>query len=258
MRGMPILLTAGTSLPNETRAELNRLDPDRIWVLGGTSVIAENVRVALQGYASTGQAVRVSGADRYGTAAAISNRFYPTPGVNAAFVAVGTSFADALAGGPAAALRDSPLLLVKSDGIPAATHAELQRLDPQRIYVLGGTAVINASVASALDQYTTGPVTRLAGADRFATAAAIIRHFWTTKSATGYVASGVNFPDALSGGAVAGKQGVPLFLSGQSDVSLFTGQEVLRLSPRRLTMLGGTAALSSAVSTRLQRLVATP
>ncbi len=68
----------------------------------------------------------------------------------------------------------------------------------------------------------------------------------------------MNFPDALSGGAVAGKQGVPRFLSGQNDVSLFTGQEVLRLSPRRLTMLGGAAALSSAVSTRLQRLVATP
>jgi len=257
MRGMPILLTTRTQLPTQTKTELDRLNPQRIWVLGGTSVISNTVLSALAPYASSGPPVRVAGSDRFATAAAISKRWYPTPGVNAAFVAVGTNFADALAGAPAAALRDSPLLLVRSNGIPSATAAELQRLDPDRIYVLGGTAVISAAVATALDPYTTGPVTRLAGANRFATAEAITRHFWT-KAATAYVASGVNFPDALAGGAVAGKQSLPMLLSGASDVTLFTGQEALRLSPRRLTMLGGTAALTSAVETRLKRLVASP
>ena len=258
MRGMPILLTSRTQLPNETKAELNRLKPQRIWVLGGSSVISDGVLSALNAYASSPPAVRVSGADRFATAAAISQRWYPTPGVNAAFVAVGTNFADALAGAPAAALRDSPLLLVRASSIPTATANELNRLKPDRIYVLGGTAVISPSVAASLDQYTTGPVTRLSGANRFATAEAITRHFWTSKAVTAYVASGVNFPDALAGGAVAGKQGLPMLLSGLSDATLFTGQEVLRLSPRRLTMLGGTAALTSAVETRLKRLVATP
>jgi glucose/arabinose dehydrogenase/putative cell wall-binding protein len=256
MRGMPILLTTRSQIPSQTKAELNRLNPARIWVLGGTSVISESVRSALVAYASSGQAVRVAGADRYATAAAISKRWY-APGVNAAFVAVGNNFADALAGGPAAALRDSPLLLVRTSSIPSSTAAELQRLDPDRIYVLGGTAVISNAVKSQLDAYTAGPVTRLAGANRFATAEAITRHFWT-KVATAYVASGVNFPDALAGGAVAGKQSLPMLLSGQSDVTLFTGQEVLRLSTRRLVMLGGTAALTTAVGTRLQRLVANP
>ena len=257
MRGMPILLTSGSQLPSETRTELDRLNPQRIWVLGGTSVISNAVLSALAPYASSGPPVRVAGSDRFATAAAISNRWYPTPGVNAAFVAVGTNFADALAGAPAAALHDSPLLLVRPSSIPTSTVAELQRLKPDRIYVLGGTAVISAGVASALDAYTTGPVTRLAGANRFATAGAITRTFWS-KVPTAYVASGVNFPDALAGGAVAGKQNLPLLLSGVSDVTLFTGQEALRLSPRRLTMLGGTVALTSAVETRLRRLVASP
>jgi glucose/arabinose dehydrogenase len=256
MRGMPILLTSGSQLPSETRTELNRLNPQRIFVLGGTSVISESVRNALAQYASSPPAIRVSGADRYATAAEISERWY-APGVNAAFIAVGTNFADALAGAPAAALRDSPLLLVRNSSIPSSTIAELQRLKPDRIYVLGGTAVISAGVASGLDAYTTGPVTRLAGANRFATAAAITRAFWS-KVPSAYVASGVNFPDALAGGAVAGKQNLPLLLSGVSDVTLFTGQEALRLSPRRLTMLGGTVALTSAVETRLRRLVASP
>lgn len=257
MLSMPVLLTMQNEIPSQTRAELGRLNPQRIWVLGGTGVISEGVRSALVPYASSGQVTRVSGADRYGTAAEISERWY-AQGVQAAFVAVGTSFADALAGGPAAALRDSPLLLVKTDSIPPATQAELNRLKPQRIYVLGGTAVINAAVATALDAYTTGPVTRLAGANRFATAGAITRTFWPAKVSPAYVASGMTFPDALAGGAVAGKLGVPMLLANQNDATLFTGQEVLRLSPLRLTMLGGTASLSAAVETRLKRLLATP
>ena len=254
--GMPVLLTLPTQIPAQTTAELNRLKPQRIWVLGGTSVISEGVRAALVPYASTGQAKRVAGADRYATAAQISTTWY-APGVQAAFVAVGTNFADALSGAPAAALRDSPLLLVRSTNIPAPTAAELDRLNPQRIYVLGGTAVINGAVASALAAYTSGPVTRLAGADRYATAEAIIRTFWT-KSVRAYVASGANFPDALAGGAVAGRDGVPMLLSAKSFVPLHTGQQALRLSPRQLTMLGGSVALEGAVEARLRRLLATP
>lgn len=254
--GMPVLLTMPNELPRATRAELDRLNPQRIWVLGGTSVISEGVRAALAPYASSGQATRVSGADRFATAAQISLRWY-APGVPAAFVAVGTNFADALAGAPAAALRDSPLLLVRSNGIPSATDAELRRLKPQRIYVLGGTAVVSSTVAASLDAYTAGPVTRLAGADRYATAEAIVRAFWG-KSPSAYVASGTNFPDALAGGAVAGRQGVPMLLSGPGHVPLQTGQQVLRLSPRQLTMLGGTAALNAAVEASVRRLVATP
>ena len=254
--GMPVLLTLPTRLHPATTTELNRLNPQRIWLLGGTSVISEGVRAALVPYASSGQVTRVAGADRFATAAQISERWYD-PGVPAAFVAVGDSFADALSGAPAAARRDSPLLLVREGVIPTATRLELDRLNPQRIYVLGGTAVISPSVATALDAYTSGPVTRLAGSDRYATAQAIVRAFWT-KSVRADVASGQNFPDALAGGAVAGKNGVPMLLSGANFVPLHTGQVALRLSPRTLTMLGGPAALNAAVETRLKRLLATP
>ena len=256
MRGMPILLAQANALPGETQAELDRLNPQRVWVLGGTSVISEAVRAAVAAYASSGQATRVAGSDRFDTAAAISNRWY-APGVQSVFVAVGTDFADALAGAPAAALRDSPLLLVHSDGIPAETAAELQRLQPQSVYVLGGTAVISPTVASQLDAYTSGPVLRLAGANRFATAEAISRTFWG-KVPAAYVASGVDFPDALAGSAVAGNRGLPMLLSAPDDVSLFTGQDLLRLSPAQAVILGGTGALTATVEAQLRRLVAAP
>jgi len=255
MNAMPILLVEADSIPAATLAEVDRLNPQKIFVLGGPAAVSEGVRTQLQAYAATGVAERLSGADRYATAAAISGEFY-APNVPAAFIAVGTGFADALAGGPAAAMSDSPLLLVRPNEIPPATQAELSRLGPQRIYVLGGTGVISQDVAAQLDAYTTGPVTRLAGADRYGTAAAIVRTFWSR--GPGFVATGQNFPDALAGGAVAGRNGEPILLVKGSPFPAATGQEILRLGSVRLFMLGGPAAISAGVETILKKLVGTP
>ncbi|MFQ6172318.1 PQQ-dependent sugar dehydrogenase [Oryzobacter sp. R7] len=253
--GMPVLLTARTSLPASSRAELDRLNPQRIVVVGGTGVVDASVLAALQPYASSGQVTRVAGSDRYATAAAVSRRWY-SPGVSSVFVATGADFADALAGTPAAALRDAPLLLVTRDGIPPATAAELQRLDPRAVHVLGGTGAVSSAVASALDGYTTGPVVRLAGADRYATGQAVGRAFFTTADA--WVASGATFPDALTGGAAAGALRASLVMAAPTSVPLTSGQELLRLSPDRVTLVGGAGALSDEVAAATRRLVATP
>ena len=86
--------------------------------------------------------VDLAGGDRYATAVAISAwRFHP--GVPAAVVASGANFPDALAGGPLAARLGAPILLLPpTDDIPAGVAAELQRLAPARIVVLGGEGVI--------------------------------------------------------------------------------------------------------------------
>jgi glucose/arabinose dehydrogenase/putative cell wall-binding protein len=251
----PVLLVQPGAIPAATRTELDRLNPQSIVVLGGTGAVSEAVRNALVPYASSGVVTRRAGADRYATAAAISAAYY-APGVAAAFIATGSGFADALAGTPAAALRDSPLLLVRQNGIPTATKNELARLKPQRIYVLGGTGAVSSAVGSALDAYTAGPVTRLAGADRYGTAASVVRTFWTKSRA--YVATGASFADALTGAAIAGKDSVPMLLVAGTSVPLTTGQEVLRLGPHRLAVIGGTGAVSSAAETRLLRLMGSP
>ena len=65
---------------------------------------------------------RVSGADRYATAVAASNGF---AGADTVYVATGASYADALAGGPAAAASGAPMLLVANDQVPASTRERL-------------------------------------------------------------------------------------------------------------------------------------
>ncbi|MDN5795307.1 MAG: cell wall-binding repeat-containing protein [Intrasporangium sp.] len=187
---------------------------------------------------------RLAGADRYATSAAISRSTFVAP-VKAAFVATGTDYADALAGGPAAARQDGPVLLVGKDSVPASVQKELARLRPATIYVLGGTGAISAATAQKLRSYA-GSVVRLSGSDRYATATAVSRRGWSAAS-TVFLSSGAGFADALSGGAAAAHQNMPLLLTQPSRLTGVTRTELARLKPSRVYVLGGTGALSDTV-----------
>ncbi|WP_256839973.1 cell wall-binding repeat-containing protein [Ornithinimicrobium faecis] len=95
--------------------------------------------------------------------------------VDVVYVADGRNFPDSLAGATLAATAGAPLLMVKSElPVPSETTAALAVLDPDRIVILGGPLAVSDEVAEALEPYaTTGTVTRLFGATRYGTAAAI-------------------------------------------------------------------------------------
>ena len=189
---------------------------------------------------------RQSGADRYATAAAISAATF-TPGVPVAYVATGLNFPDALAGAAAAGYLGAPILLVTPDSVPAPTVAELQRLQPGRIVILGGPGAVSDGVAGTLSYYTTGGVFRQSGADRYATAAAISAATFTPGVPVAYVATGLNFPDALAGAAAAGYLGAPILLVTPDSVPAPTAIELARLNPGRVVILGGPGAVSDAI-----------
>jgi len=192
---------------------------------------------------------RIAGPDRYGTAAAVSaSRFTGTAPV--VYVAAGGNFPDALAGGPPAVLDGAPLLLVRQNAIPAPTVQELLRLNPQRIKVLGGAAAVGDPVITQLREFT-GNVTRLSGADRYATAAAISRSSHPAGADTVFIASGRSFPDALSAGPAAAGLGGPVLLTQPNGIPAATATELARLDPSRVIVLGGPVAVSDAVVAQL-------
>ena len=67
------------------------------------------------------------------------------------FVATGSNYPDGLAGGPVAALVPGPLLLVGSTHLPGTVAAELDRLAPDKVYVLGGTLSVSDGVVRSID-----------------------------------------------------------------------------------------------------------
>ena len=97
------------------------------------------------------------------------------------YVATGLNFPDALGAAGAAGVAMGPVLLVAQNSIPPETLAELNRLAPTRIVIVGGTAVISNTVELALQGLSFGPtVDRIAGANRYDTAAQLSQDMhWT-------------------------------------------------------------------------------
>lgn len=245
----PVLLTTTSSVPGSTLTELQRLQPARIVVLGGTAVVSNAVATRL---ASVAPVTRVAGANRYETAARLAAAF--SPGVPVAYVATGTNFPDALAGVPAAAHGKGPLLLVAPNAIPATTAAQLDRLDPKKIVILGGTAVVSSDVEAGLDRYTTGPVARIAGATRYATAVNVSKAT-LSEADVAYIAVGTAFPDALAGGPVAGTRAAPILLVERDTVPSVVRDELQRLKVSQVVILGGTGSVSASVEAQITSLL---
>ena len=108
---------------------------------------------------------------------------------------------------------------------------------------------MNANVAAALVPYaTSGSVTRLAGADRYATAVQVSRaSYGSAGSDAVYVATGMNYPDGLAGGPVAALLPGPLILVPPTQLPTVVANELVRLGPGKVYVLGGTASVSEAV-----------
>lgn len=251
-RDAPVLLVRSNRIPEPTATELARLRPAAIRVVGGPGVISDGVLEALRGYTTSGSVTRLAGATRFGTAAATSADAF-APGVSVAFVATGKNYPDALAGVAAAGAAGAPILLTEPNSLPAETAAELARLRPGRIVVLGGPGVILDGVLPALQAYTTGSVSRMAGMDRYETSAVVSAQSFSS-SPTVFVATGASFPDALGGGPLAGGLPGPLLLVKPTSVPASIAAELARLGAERVVIFGGSGAVSPAVATELARL----
>jgi ell wall binding domain 2 (CWB2) len=95
----------------------------------------------------------------------------PGTGIAVVYVAVSTNYPDSLGVGPGAGGNAAPIIIVPTNPpIPAATSAELIRLDPKTVIIVGGTAVISAAMETALEALlSNAAVTRIGGANRYET-----------------------------------------------------------------------------------------
>jgi putative cell wall-binding protein len=101
-------------------------------------------------------------------------------------------------------------------------------------------------------RYRFEATSRLAGAGREATAAAISAVSHPRGSGEVILAAAGNFPDALAGGPLASAQGAPLLLTATERLSEPTRVELARLSPLLVTILGGTGVVSPTVESELR------
>lgn len=95
-------------------------------------------------------------------------------------------------------------------------------------------------------------VERVSGSNRYAVAANIAAS-WAEGADTVIVVSGQNFPDALSGSALAGLVGGPVLLTKKDDLPISTSRALEALDPSQIIVLGGTGAVTKGVADQLRR-----
>lgn len=205
------------------------------------------------------------GATRYDTAVLASRSQYGTGSVDTVVIASGADWPDALAAAPLAGAYGVPVLLVPPTAVPAAVTAEITRLGATDAIIIGGIAAVPAATQTALDAQLSGTVSRIAGPNRYATAAQVAEAVEAkvildggTPDGVMVLASGSNFADALSGSSLAAANAWPVMFTPQAMLAGDTGTKILTLGFNRAVVLGGTGAVSDAVAGQVQALLTGP
>lgn len=261
----PLLLTQKGYVPDPVAGEIVRLGASKVYIIGGSGVVSEDVRTALE---ARGLVVhRLAGANRYSTAREVAAQVLARTGQGGTvFVATGANFADALAASSLAAAMRAPMVLTAKDALPADSDTALRQLRPGTVVVCGGVNAVSDAVKADLgaSAYGSPVVLRRAGAGRYDTAKSLVEYGIVRGLAPNgirgmYLSTGTNYPDALAGGGLAamrGGQWSPLMLTAPLALSSQAGA-ILASQPSAgfVTVLGGPSAVSVDVETRALQLV---
>ncbi|WP_440708283.1 cell wall-binding repeat-containing protein [Herbiconiux sp. YIM B11900] len=244
----PVLLTPAASLTPGVLAELRRLMPRKIVIVGGPASVSDSVITQLTSSGFLPGAIeRIGGADRY----AVSRNLISSPefGIgesSSLYVATGSNFPDALSASPVAAYRGAPVLLVDGSEVSLtdAERAVVKHLRASRIFLVGGPASLSPALQADLAlSYTT---VRYGGSDRYAVSRAVNSGSFSSRGSV-FIASGAVFPDALSGGAIAGALNAPLLITQQDCLSREPALHAGLVGPTSMVILGGLASVGSDV-----------
>ncbi|MCS5713866.1 cell wall-binding repeat-containing protein [Herbiconiux sp. CPCC 205716] len=192
---------------------------------------------------------RIGGADRYAQAIALSAAAFPT--ADLAYVVTGERFADALSAGSVGAQHHAPLLLTPSGALPNGLIDELKRLKVKDVVIVGGVNAVSAAVERALRSGSGAEVTRIGGADRYEVSRALISdaRFGMPKTSSIFLATGTDFPDALTATPAAFTDGSPVMLVNGRAATLSSAEigTLDNFGVREATIVGGPLTVSDAL-----------
>lgn len=165
--------------------------------------------------ASTEFVTRISGANRYETAAKVATTNWTTS-YNIVLVS-SEGYADAVSASALAKKLDAPILLTSSDILSSETQIALEALKPMNIYIVGGTSSISQSIRNSLkSKYT---LIELSGANRYETNLAVAKELVKLGASASnvMVVGGEGFADALSVAPIAAAKGQILLLANNNE-----------------------------------------
>ena len=249
----PVLITPGGALASQTKAEIQRLKPTRIVVVGGTRAISAKTFNSIK--ALCNNTVREYGRNAADTAVAVYRYGYGWS--STAIVATSDSYKDALSIAPYSYAKGAPIFLCNSSKTVSKRTLSSNTLNAitnggfTRVIIVGGTKAVPDTVRKQLSDRGIS-VQRIAGKTATETSALIgnweLRNGMTATHEA--VATTAGYKDALCGAALAGKQNSILMLVNKTGFSsknygVYYSVVFSQLNVSHGHILGGTSVISA-------------
>ena len=209
----PILLTGKNKLNSTTKSEIERLGAQNIYLIGGESVLSDNLSAEI-----SGRTYRISGSSREKTALAIAKKINELNPVKTIAVVNGTTgLADAVSIASVAAEKNMAIILSNPKSGISASKDFINSTGIEKSYVIGGDKAVSDYVMSSLPG-----AERVSGSNRNDTNAKVIEKFYTSSSLNNiYVAKNGSgntgqLIDALAVGVLAAKNSSPVLIVSNS------------------------------------------
>ncbi|WP_421381875.1 cell wall-binding repeat-containing protein [Bacillus salacetis] len=201
-----------------------------------------------QGTYASANYERVAGDNRIQTAIEVSKKGWPTELVrdeSAVILARADNPADALAAASLSGAQDAPILLTATNKIDPAVLDEIKRLNPDLVYLLGGTTAISEEVETSLKDLEY-PVQRISGLNRFETAYNINEAAGTSSSEEAILVNGLTVADALSASSESAIHQTPIYLTKNNSMPVELPKTI-----KKVKIYGGPAAISQDIENQL-------
>lgn len=247
----PILLVDNVDFDNNKYVQSYICDHlnknGNIYLLGGEASIGSS---CVEQFKKLGNYnfIRLGGNDRFDTNTKIIDKMEVKAGTPVVIVN-GQNFPDALSISSIAAIKGYPIFMSDSNNLPSKIGQELSNINPSKVYMVGGSGALSekvkSQVLSLLKGLNSNDVIRIQGDNRYETSMNVCKYF-NLDSNSIVLASGNDFPDALSGSAFAAKLNSPIILVDDNDVQ--NQKKYIDASNYdRIFILGGNASVNSSI-----------
>lgn len=239
----PIILTSKYSLSNDIMSELKRLNVKEVFILGGSGVISNDIDSQLS-YVNI-KVTRLAGIDRYETSSKIAENLGTQDEI---FIVSGEDFADALSAAPIASIKNVPILLSPKDNLNKNIANFIKGKNIYKSYVVGNTNSLSQNVFNSVANLN---AERIDGTDKYDRNINVINKFKEQINFnTVFIASGNDFPDSLSGSALAAKTNSPVILVNNYNIDKVK-DFIKDKDVRNIVVLGGEGVISNSIKESL-------
>ncbi len=215
-----------------------------IWLLALSLLLTQIIVSPVFAQSTDTGTDRIAGVDRYETAVAVSQKGWKTS--DYAVLARGDNFADALCAGPLAQKYGGPILLTQTNELNSNTLKELQRLGVKHLFIAGALGAVSQKVEDALRTNGITNIERIYGSDRYETSVKIAEKIGESSKVV--LATGSDFPDALSISGIAAKLGIPILLTAKNSLPASVSDYFQVNTVTQTYVVGGTGVISTDVA----------